>query len=172
MYILIKPLGMNNIIYLEIDGTENLAWAAEIANRQHSMFRISFKDGYENIFYTDIESGRWIEEDMGYTELAEKVGGQVRTFARTPLHVPKLLTWHKQLVNNKLISFGFYSYTNGNQKFYQIFNENKKFLYTIVDMDTDEWEILGNPLSINSRIDTGFIHHVIEALSLYAAKAK
>ena len=163
---------MSNIIYLQIDGTERLAWASEIVHRHHSMYKVSFKDGYENIFYTDVETGKWIEEDLGFTDLAREFGNQIRTFMRNPIHVPKLLTWHKQFIDDRLISFGFFNFMNGSQKFYQIYGFNKKYMYTLVDMDNDEWQILGNSPSVNKLIDTSFVHQLIQILPLYTVNAK
>ena len=163
---------MSNIIYLQIDGTEKLAWASEIVHRHHSMYKVSFKDGYENIFYTDVETGKWIEEDLGFTDLAREFGNQIRTFMRNPIHVPKLLTWHKQFIGDRLISFGFFNFMNGSQKFYQIYGFNKKYMYTLVDMDNDEWQILGNFPPVNKHINTSFVHKVIQILPLYTVNAK
>ena len=71
---------MSNIIYLHVDGVETFAWVTEISHRNHNMFKVSFKNEYENIFYTDVETGRWMEEDLGFTRLAEDVGKQIKTF--------------------------------------------------------------------------------------------
>jgi hypothetical protein len=163
---------MSNIIYLEIDGTETLAWVSEIVHRHHTMYKVSFKNGYENIFYTDVETGKWIEEDLGFTILAHEVGKQIKSFMKNPIHVPKLLTWHKQYINDKLVCFGFFNFMNGNQKFYQIYNANKKYMYTLVDMDNNEWQILGNSSIIGNHIDSAFVRQVIEILPLYTANAR
>jgi hypothetical protein len=136
------------------------------------MYKVSFKNGYENIFYTDVETGRWMEEDLGFTLLAQEVGAQIKHFMRNPIHVPKLLTWHKQYLDGKLIHFGFFNFMNGNQKFYQIYNSNKKYMYTLVDMDNDEWQILGNASGPGNRVDSIFVRKVIEILPLYTANAK
>jgi len=157
---------------MQIDGVETLAWASEIVHRHHNMYKVSFKNGYENIFYTDVETGKWIEEDLGFTSLAEDIGKQIKNFMRNPIHVPKLLTWHKQLVNNKLIWFGFFNFMNGTQKFYQIYNANKKYMYTLVDMENNEWQILGNSSVLSSHIDSAFVRQVIEILPLYTATTR
>jgi hypothetical protein len=163
---------MSNIIYLKVDGVENFAWVSEIVHRHHNMYKVSFQSGYENIFYTDVETGKWIEEDLGFTELALEVGKQIKSFMRNPIHVPKLLTWHKQVIDDKLVCFGFFNFLNGSQKFYQIYNANKKYMYTLVDMDNEEWQILGNSATINNHIDAAFVHQVIQILPLYTANAR
>ena len=163
---------MNNIIYLQVDGSESLALVSEIAHRHHCMYKVSFKNGYENIFYTDVETGKWIEEDLGFTALADAVGKQIKKIMRNPIHVPKLLIWHKQYFNNKLVCFGFFNFMNGSQKFYQIYNANKKYMYTLVDMENNEWQILGNSSVPGSHIDSAFARQVIEILPLYTANVR
>ncbi|MEO6491088.1 MAG: hypothetical protein ABIO04_14185 [Ferruginibacter sp.] len=163
---------MSNIIYLKVDGVESFAWVSEIAHRHHNIFKVSFQNGYQNIFYTDVETGKWIEEDLGFTALAFEVGKQIKPLLKNPIHVPKLLTWHKQFINDKLICFGFFNFMNGSQKFYQIYNASKKYMYTLVDMDNDEWQILGNSATISSHIDAAFVHQVIQILPLYTASTR
>ena len=92
-----------------VDGVESFAWVTEIPNRHHNMFKVIFKNGYENIFFTDVETGLWVEEDMGFTQLAQDIGAQIRDFARNPIHVPKILTWHKQIVNDTVLNFWIFS---------------------------------------------------------------
>ncbi len=164
---------MSNIIYLHLDGVETFAWVTEISHRHHHMFKVSFKNEYENIFYTDVETGEWLEEDLGFTALAKEVGKQVHSFIKNPIHVPKLLIWHTQhTAEDKLISFGFFGFMKGKHKLYEIYNVNKKYMYTLVDMDNDEWQILGNSSSIISQIDPLFVEQVIQILPLYSADYK
>lgn len=159
---------MTNIINIIQEGRENKAWFEEIYNRRHIMYKIGFENGYENIFYTDVESGKWIEEDLGFTDLAHQVGSQIQSFMRQPVHVPKLLTWHKQYIGGKLVSFGFVSFLKGNHKMYEIYNHNKKYMYTLVEMENEEWQILGNEFMNIKRVDAIFIQHVIQVLPLYS----
>ena len=168
----LKEWQMSNTIFVEIEGKEIDAFVTEIVNRHQNLYKLSFSNGYENIFYADVETGNWIEEDLGFTDLARQVGNKVRSFMRTPFHVPKILTWHQQYINNNLICFGFFNFMNGEQKFYQIYDANRKYMYTLVDMDNDEWQILGNSLSLHKQIDTRFAHRIIQILSSYTANAE
>ncbi|MEO7263436.1 MAG: hypothetical protein ABIW38_00925, partial [Ferruginibacter sp.] len=120
------------------------------------------------IFYTDVETGRWIEEDLGFTGLANEIGLQISNFLRQPIHVPKVLTWHKQYMDGRLVSFGFVSFLKGNHKMYEIYSHNKKYMYTLVEMENDEWQIMGNELMNINKIDAVFIQHVIHVLPLYS----
>lgn len=159
---------MENIIYFNIDGTETFGSVSRISNKMHNMFRIAFKDGYENIFYTDVETGKWIEEDLGFTDLARQVGNQIGRFIKTPVHVPKLLVWHKDSVENKTYNFGFFCFSKGRFKMYEIYNRNKKYMYTLVDMQNEEWQILGNGSTSVNNIDPFLINHIIQVLPLYS----
>ena len=162
-------MGMvDNIIYLTVDEVETFGSVSRISNKMHNMFKIIFKDGYENIFYTDVESGRWIEEDLWFTQLATQVGNQIKGFLKSPVHVPKILIWHKDSKNSIKHNFGFFSFTKGRFKMYEIYNFNKKYLYTIVDMQNDEWQILGNSAIAENNIDPLLIDYIIQVLPLYS----
>lgn len=163
---------MDNIINLQIDGFKCTAVISEIVHRHHKMFKISFNNGYENIFYTDVETDKWIEEDLGFTLLAKEIGNQIKKNKRYSLPDTKILTWHKQYINDKLICFGFYSLINGKQKFYQIYKANKKYMYTLVDMENNEWQILGNSSISGGHIDKAFVSRLIEILPLYTSQVK
>lgn len=163
---------MNNIIYLNVDGMESFAWVTEIKNRHHKMFRVQFKNDYENIFFTDVESGRWIEEDMGFTQLAHDIGTQLLVTNNSHIHVPKLLTWHKQVTGNEILDFGFFNFMKDKYKMYEIYNFNRKYLYTLVEMENEEWQILGNNDSSMNNINPLFLDQVIRILPLYWANAR
>lgn len=163
---------MNNIIYLNVDGAESFAWVTEIPNRHHNMFKVIFKNGYENIFFTDVETGKWIEEDLGFTELAAEIGTQIKTLSRNPIHVPKILTWHKQVTDDGILCFGFFNFMKEKYKMYEIYNASRKYLYTLVEMDNEEWQLLGSSTGSIEHIDPVFIEQVIQILPLYWANAR
>lgn len=159
---------MNNLIYLQVDGADTTAWIMEISNRHHNMFKVCFSNGYENIFFTDVETGRWIEEDLGFTDLAQVVGRHLRPFLKSPVHVPRVLVWHHQVYDKKILNFGFFCYNKGKHKLYEIYGANRKYLYTLMDMENDEWQILGNSTISINRIDPVFVEQVIQILPLYS----
>lgn len=159
---------MHNTINFNYNGEALAAWVFEMPNKHHHVFRVCFSDGYENIFYTDPETGCWMEEDLGFTHLATLVGQNIRPFIKNPVHVPKLLQWHCQDFDNRLLNFGFFCYTNGRHKLYEIYNANKKYLYTLMDMDNDEWQILGNSTTSINKIDPIFLDKIIKILPLYS----
>lgn len=170
MHSLFKQTPMSRILQLEVDGVMSNVKVDEILHRHHNMYKVIFENGYENIFYTDVETGKWMEEDLGFTHLAEAIGMEIRNYLRTPFHVPRVLTWHRQMVDGRYVCFGFYSFLNGNQTFYQIYNANRKYQYTLVAMDNDEWQILGNSNCVITHIDRKFIQQVIQILPYYTSK--
>ena len=57
-------------------------------------------------------------------------------------------------------------------KMYEIYNTNKKYMYTLVEMDNEEWQILGNNSLAIKNIDPIFVEQVIQILPLYWANAR
>lgn len=163
---------MNLLLQLELDEEIYSVSVEEIPHRHQNMCKASFKNGYENIFYTDVETGKWIEEDLGFTALAATIGKEMQNFLRTPYHVPKLLTWHNQYVNGAHLTFGFFVFMHGSQKIYQIFNAGRKYLYTLTEMDNEEWQMLGNANHLQSNIDHSLLQRIMEILPIYSANVK
>ena len=160
---------MNTTIHISQNEIIIHGTAKQVAHRQHLMYHVVFDNGYENVFFTDVESGNWIEEDMGFTKLASILGYQFRLLHCNPFHVNKILTWHRQVYNDKLIAFGFFNYMKGHHKMYEIYDSKRKYLYTLVEMDKDDWQIMGNSNLLNGKIDPFFVDQVTRILPLYMA---
>jgi hypothetical protein len=158
---------MNQIIYFSSDHEESFAVAIKIPNSKHRMFKLVFKDLYENTFYTDVESGRWIEEDLGFTDLAALIGTQLDKMAAPSIHVHKLLTWHHEYVNGRMLHFGFFNFSKNEYRMYEIFNSNRKYMYTLMEMENEEWQILGNNHEFKTGIDLRFVEEIVKILPLY-----
>ncbi|MEO5943036.1 MAG: hypothetical protein ABIP30_03725 [Ferruginibacter sp.] len=160
---------MDTIIHL-LEGEEEIsALLTDIPNRNHGMYKVTFESGYENLFFTDVETGKWIEEDLGFTQLAEQIGEEVRKFCPSLFHVPKILTWHKEYTNKKLMLFGFFNFAKGSTKMYEIYNGNKKYMYTLLETENDEWQILGSNTEGLENIDNYFLRNVIQILPYYTS---
>ena len=144
--------------------------AMQVPHRKHLMYKAVFDNGYENVFYTDVETGKWIEEDLGFTKLAAMFGEQIRLQHFIPIHVPKILTWHKQLTDEKPLLFGFFNFMKGHHKMYEIYDSRCKYMYTLVEMDEADWQIMGNSNVVNGNIDRAFVNQVTQILPLYSAK--
>jgi hypothetical protein len=160
---------MTTTIHIQHNGEMIPGHAIEVPHRQHNMYKVIFQNGYENVFYTDVETGEWIEEDLGFTQLATQIGKQIKATLQNPYHVPKLLTWHKQVNDNRVILFGFFNYMKGHHKMYEIYDCRSKYLYTLVEMEEDNWQILGNTNVVNGNIDTLFVQMVTRILPLYSS---
>ena len=89
-----------------------------------------------------MENGKWIEEDLGYTLLAELVGTQINKLLLYPVHVPKILTWQYSVLKPNYRVFGYYAYHKGNCLMFKIYNRNNKYLYTLQEIENEEWQIL------------------------------
>lgn len=159
---------MTTTIHIKHNGEMIPGHAIEVPHRKHNMYKVIFQNGYENVFYTDVETGDWIEEDLGFTQLAAQIGVQIRAILQNPYHVPKLLTWHKQVNDNRVILFGFFNYMKGHHKMYEIYDSRSKYLYTLVEMEEDNWQIMGNTNVVQGNIDPEFVEMVTRILPLYS----
>jgi hypothetical protein len=51
---------------------------------------------------------------------------------------------------------------------YEIYDCRSKYLYTLVEMEEDNWQILGNTNVVNGNIDPLFVQMVTRILPLYS----
>lgn len=158
---------MNKIINLPLDGTNGFACVQEIGPRCQRIYSVLFSNEYQNIFYKDVESGEWIEEDLGYTELAARLGTAITNVTENSIHVPKLLIWHTESDSNTNFTFGFTSLMEHDQRQYEIYGGNKKYLFTLAESEEDNWQILGNSGLINGKLDPEFVFRIVDALAIY-----
>jgi len=151
---------------------DSFAWINKIPNRKQLMYHVHFKEGYENIFYRDVENGQWIEEDLGFTYLAKQVGEQIcRQYASLP-HVPKLLHWEYQPDKNSLGAFGYFQYRNFNHTLYEIYNAGHRYLYTLMLDNSGNWQVMGTNTEIKKAGNSDFIHEVIAVLKQHCTNAR
>jgi hypothetical protein len=134
---------MNHILYLKTEDSVSSAKVRQIPHPHHTLFYVLFEDGYENMFFTDVETGRWVEEDLGETCLAKIFGLEIRRICGNQWHCPKILQWHKVITDGGLIHFGFYRYPPGDCLVYEIYGSNLKFRYNLVKTASQNWEIFG-----------------------------
>ncbi len=120
----------------------------------------------ENIFYADVENGQWIEEDLGYTLLAAKVGEQIIQRLNYPVHVPKILTWQQIEPGISDKKFGYYQFRQGRDTLLEIYDQNKKYLYTLAEADADEWQILLGNFNALQTVNLEFLGRITASLSL------
>src|SRR5438045_3011528 len=98
---------MNHAAYLKFEDTTSKVIIEEIYNPIHKMVHVIFEDGYENVFFTDIETGEWIEQDLGFTSLARAVGILGRNNNTETFPIQKLIWFHENSTAAKPLHFGF-----------------------------------------------------------------
>jgi hypothetical protein len=57
---------------------------------------------------------------------------------------------------------------NGSTKMFEIYDSRKKYLYTLVELQQEEWQILEHDHVRIDTLDSNFIHEVTKVLPLYA----
>ena len=122
---------MNNTAYLEFENQTTKVLMEEIYHPIHQMVHVIFEDGYENIFFTDIETGQWIEQDMGATALAKAVGILAEGKRKEITHSTLQLSWYHENTGCKPTHFGYIKYLSAGNTFYAIFAANKRYMFTL-----------------------------------------
>jgi len=145
-------------IFLQLEDDVCAVKVTAIEHPYHQAYHILFDDGYENIFFTDVETGNWIEEDLGETTLAASFGTKVFLLENGSLFPPanKSLAWCKASAAEKVICFGFYTCMEGNDTVFEVYGDNHKFLY-LFRRTARGWKISGVDGLIESPQYTDFI---------------
>ncbi len=152
---------------MKLSGEDVAALVTDIPHKQHSMYKVTMESGYNNIFFTDVESGNWVEEDLGFTKLAKKIGVEICNYSHRSVHVPKLLMWHTFYKEGKQVTFGAFNFMNADQKMFEIYHSNRKYMFTLVQQTQEDWQVLGNDYIDIDAIDCVFIEHVIKVIAPY-----
>lgn len=133
----------------------------EITNPKQEMVHVLFDSGYENVFYRDVESGLWIEQDLGATELAKRVGR-----ARGPgfsFPTPSLrLKWIHFTIGRQSIGFGFFKYPIADGLAFDIYSVNKRFMLTVSKVNEEAWYAI----HYGGEADWNFNADIIEELPI------
>ena len=136
---------MEHAVKLNVDGESQLVKLNEMVHPIHCMFHVSFEDGYENIFFADVESGRWVEQDVGFSSLAEMIGKKINNLYHfSP--VKKTITWcHERDDDDQLVHFGYHQDTSGGYLVYEIFAANRRYMFTLVRLHNHVWQLFKIP---------------------------
>ncbi len=134
---------MDHIFYLKRENDICSAKVTAIDHPYHQLYHVRFDDGYENIFFTDVETGNWIEEDLGETALAGNFGTKIYLVNGPSGVSPKTLAWCKASIADKIISFGFYTYMDmeDTETVFEVYGDNHKFQYTFRNGKKNKWEV-------------------------------
>jgi len=131
---------MENIIFLKVDEEICMACFTILDHPVHLMAHVQFEDGYENIFYNDVETGNWIEQDLGFTNLAEETGKRLAPYFKHIFDEYKALTW--MYLESKEYSFGYHKYLSGDYEVYEIYHANRRHMFTAVKSSAGLWQII------------------------------
>jgi len=131
-----------NILY---NGSNTEVEFSEIYHPLHSMVHMRFADGYENIFFTDVETGRWTEQDLGFTELADLVGEKYESRIKTKKSVYRKLKWHYSIQDKKPIHFAYSHYKIFDLPVFEIYSPSRRYLFAMVCITKTEWKVIKIP---------------------------
>jgi len=135
---------MEHLLYLKIENDIYSARVTAIAHPYHEMYHVVFGDGYENIFFTDVETNNWIEEDLGETELAASFGAKVNQLYDTSFRSCKPLAWCRASIADMIINFGFCTYPENGNTVFEVYADNRKFLCNLVKNKKGKWTMSGS----------------------------
>ncbi len=131
---------MKEKYYLAFENDVQRISVQKVADTRHTMFYVQFENGYANVFFTDIETGQWLEQDLGDTALARSVGQLVNHHQENTVSYLSDLNWFEPSGRTKF-RFGYIKRKSGDTVFYDIYHSNKRFMFTLI-RDADEgWEI-------------------------------
>ncbi len=140
-------------MYIYYNGSNTRVEISEIYHPVHLMFHAKFGDGYENIFFTDVESGRWIEQDLGFTELAGSIGEKYKSRSKGKKSVSRKLKWHFSSEGGKTVHFAYNNYSLFDLRVFEIFSPNRRYLFAMVCISRTEWKVLKIPGDITYNND-------------------
>ena len=157
---------MNHAAYLTFENNTSKVIVEEMYNPIHKMVHVIFEDGYENVFFTDIESGEWIEQDIGCTSLADAVGKLICENDPTKKPLTRKLTWYHEDSGKKPINFGFLKYHSAGNIFYAIFASNKRYMFTLFK-NKHLWKVLSHVNLHSWNFDLDYFQEVPFILDMY-----
>ena len=135
---------MEHVVYLTIENDVCSATATVIEHPHHYLYHVVFEDGYENMFFTSVETGVWIEEDLGETDLAAAVGSKLMQVLEPESRPLKPLSWCRATIADMAINFGFYTYVENTHTVFEVYTDNQKFLCNLVKNNKGCWVMYGS----------------------------
>jgi hypothetical protein len=131
---------MPDRIIINVEDDVQLVVVTRLHHPLHLMYQVQFEDGYENIFFTDPETGSWIEQDLGRTELAYILGEQLKTLSNENIKT-RTITWLDLKESAERLHFGYHQYKISDFPAFEIYSWNKRYLYTLVQIETTTWQV-------------------------------
>ncbi len=158
---------MECIVYVEIENDIRPVRVTAIEHPHHRLYHVVFEDGYENMFFTDVQTGEWIEEDLGKTMLAAALGEKLLQLQDASINCPptRRLYWCRASIADMVVNFGFYSYTENTKTIFEVYGVNHKFLCNLVkSQKKGRWIMYGNHRQKMEYQYTNQLHVIISLL--------
>jgi len=157
---------MNNTTYLEFENQTSKVVIEEIFHPIHQMVHVVFEDGYENVFFTDIETGDWIEQDLGTTSLAKAIGVLKESEQKETAHAIVQLNWYHENNGYKPVHFGYIKYQSAGNSFYAIFAANKRYMFTLF-RKKQLWKVMSHTNLHSWNFDLDYFQEIPFILDMY-----
>ena len=136
---------MSYYLHFYLDGVNYSVTLTEIVHPLHAMYLAEFDDEYENIFYSDPGTGKWIEQDLGFTPLAAMIKQKLEKLDTTAHAPSRNIIWHHQYDHNKWLHFGYHPFFNNGYLTYEIYASNHRFMFNLVKTPGDDWLVTQVP---------------------------
>ena len=131
---------MEHLIYIQNGEAVSLASFTLIDHPMHLMAKVCFEDGYENIFFTDVETGDWIEQDLGFTSLAKQTGQSLAEYFNYQCDEYKPLQWFNSGGSNYV--FGYHKYMSGEFTVFEIYHQNLRYMFSAIQCKDGLWQVI------------------------------
>lgn len=156
---------MNRTIYLDYEDIACRVILDEINHPIHKMFHATFENGYENIFFTDVTSGEWVEQDLGKTSLARLIG-EIAVCETEPDFPKQEITWYRDNSGERPFQFGYIKYKNSGFTFYEIFGVNHRYMFTLFK-NKQAWKVFSHTRQLAWAFDKDYFQDVPFVLDNY-----
>ena len=157
---------MLKTFYMEIENSICAVTLTAVDHPFHTMVHVVFENEYENIFFQDIECGKWIEQDLGFTELAVIVGKLAHKceLSNTTL---RDIYWHHEDRGYQSLNFGFSKNETGKCTMYDIFGFNRRYMFTLIKGDSDHWQVFKITGNSKWKFDKHLIEEVANTIDVF-----
>jgi hypothetical protein len=133
---------MSYYLHFYLNGIHYAVTLTEIIHPIHTMYLAEFDDEYENIFYSDPCTGKWIEQDLGFTPLAAMISQHLERMSVPVRKSPKNIIWHHQYNHGQWLHFGYYPFCNDGNISYEIYASNHRFMFHLMKTPGGDWQVL------------------------------
>jgi hypothetical protein len=135
---------MHTIFFQIKDRIESIQ-ITELPNPIQPMAFIEFENGYANVFFIDLETGNWVEQDLGFTQLADVLGPQLKHILHEQTRLKNNFTWCRKSISQEVFHFGYCTYDSDKERVYEIFATNRRYMFTLIRKAKGRWQILLMP---------------------------